>query len=633
MSLAAQLLHQIADPTRDCNERARLRCQLAKHLEERGDYEGARKAMGELWSRVGERPVLDEIDQATMAEVLLRVGVLTGWIGSVKQIDGSQEMAKNLISESMTIFEALHQPKRVAEAQMELGHCYWRVGSFDEARVWLKEALGSLDDRDGDLKAITLSRIATVEKVTRRLSDALRILTEAAPLFEASSNQTLKGRFHNEYAQVLRKLGEAEHRQDYIDRAFVEYAAASYHFEQAMHTRYHACVENNIGYLFLTIGKYPEAHEHLDRALALFTSLKDSVHTAQVDETRARVLLAEGRAQDAEKLVRSAVQTLDQGGEYSLLAEALTTHGVSLARLGRHQHARLTLQRAVEVAQQAGDLESAGRAALIIVEELGPHLAKQDLTATYERAAELLSASRNLTSHTRLSTCARRIFFLIHVHPTPHDWTNFSFKQAVRRYEASLIEKALRDAGGLVTRASQLLGFKHHNSLISMLNSRHRHLLSERTPIVSRRQSIMNLYDTAHVSGSTPSGEARHITILHVEDNPTVADAVRETLQAAGWKVEICADGVAALKLLESAIYYDVLLLDNELPGINGMELVRLTRKLPHRRRTPVIMLSASDCESEAWRAGVDAFLRKPEDVSAIAETIARLLNPQTKQH
>ena len=44
--------------------------------------------MGELWSRVGERPVLNELDEETAAEVLLRAGVLTGWIGSVKQIEG-----------------------------------------------------------------------------------------------------------------------------------------------------------------------------------------------------------------------------------------------------------------------------------------------------------------------------------------------------------------------------------------------------------------------------------------------------------------------------------------------------------------------------------------------------------------
>src|SRR5437764_3378808 len=144
MIISSQLLHQIADPTLPRDERVRLRCQLAKELEDVGNYEAAREAMGELWSRVGERPVLDRLDEATAAEVLLRAGVLTGWIGSCKQIEGAQETAKNLISESLTRFEALGEIEKVAEAQTEIAYCYWRQGAFNEARVWLREALNHL---------------------------------------------------------------------------------------------------------------------------------------------------------------------------------------------------------------------------------------------------------------------------------------------------------------------------------------------------------------------------------------------------------------------------------------------------------------------------------------------------------
>jgi len=49
-------------------------------------------------------------------------------------------------------------------------------------------------------------------------------------------------------------------------------------------------------------------------------------------------------------------------------------------------------------------------------------------------------------------------------------------------------------------------------------------------------------------------------------------------------------------------------------------------RKLPQRRRTPIIMLSGSDCETESWSAGVDDFLRKPKDIAAVPAAITRLL-------
>ena len=118
----------------------------------------------------------------------------------------------------------------------------------------------------------------------------------------------------------------------------------------------------------------------------------------------------------------------------------------------------------------------------------------------------------------------------------------------------------------------------------------------------------------------------RPVTILHAEDDRFVAETVKDTLEMEGWRVITCADGAAALRRIEGHAPYDVLLLDNELPQVNGLELVRRARLLPHRKRTPIVMLSASDKEREARRAGANEYLKKPDDVVAIAETIARLL-------
>ena len=93
-----------------------------------------------------------------------------------------------------------------------------------------------------------------------------------------------------------------------------------------------------------------------------------------------------------------------------------------------------------------------------------------------------------------------------------------------------------------------------------------------------------------------------------------------------GWKVETCADGAEAQKKIAGKASYDLLLLDYGLPGMDGLELTRLARRLPHRRRTPIIMFSASEVEPEAWRAGVNAYLRKPDDVLKITDTITRFV-------
>jgi CheY-like chemotaxis protein/predicted negative regulator of RcsB-dependent stress response len=620
MIISSQLLREIADPRLTHDERARLRCCLAKELEDVGNYEAAREAMGELWLEVGGRPVLGELSEATATEVLLRVGTLSGWLGSTKQIEGAQETAKNLITESIHRFEALQDTGKVAEGQMELGHCYWREGAFNEARIWLKEALDRLRDNDGEVKAVTLLRLATVERSAKRFHDALRIHLEAAPLFEKITNHAHQGKFYNGFGFLLRNLGTAEHRPDYIDQALIEYTAASYHFQQAGHTRYQACVENNLGFLFLTIKKFAEAHEHLDRAQALFTSMKDSVHTAQVDDTRARVMLAEGRTTEAEKLVRVAVQILERGDQQSLLAEALTTHGIVLARMGSHEPAREKLQRAVEVAQSAGDTEAEGLAVLTIIEELGEDLATEELTPTYDRAFELLSRSGNQEYKDRLLEASRRVLFLIGQLPTPPKWEGFNLYKAVLRYEARIIERALRETRGVVSRAAELLGIRRQR-LDAMLKGKGRHtaLAHLRTQLERRPRSLM-------FRGDEDCPETRAVVVLHVEDRPEVADAVRMKLEDEGWSVETCIDGASALEKLESGERFDVLIFDFKLPDANGIGLIKHTRRLAHRQQTPIIMFSGDDVETDARRAGANYFLRKPDDLDSIPETVARLL-------
>lgn len=115
-------------------------------------------------------------------------------------------------------------------------------------------------------------------------------------------------------------------------------------------------------------------------------------------------------------------------------------------------------------------------------------------------------------------------------------------------------------------------------------------------------------------------------TILCVEDSALVRHAIVEKLEGEGWRVETCADGHKALALIEGVRHYDLLLFDNGLPGMSGLELTLRVRQLKHRKRLPVVMLSASDYAAEARRAGVDECLLKPEGVLRLVEVVGRLL-------
>lgn len=479
-------------------------CELAKGLEEAGEFEIAEDALRPFWTGVSHRPNTTGLTGEAKAEILLRTGTLTGWLGAARQIPGSQELAKDLISESSSLFESIGLAEKVAEAGVNLAVCYWREGGLDEARVTLRFVLESLHENRSEQKLRALLTSAIVESAATRDRSALLIYKEATPLFEASTNHSLKGRFHTSYATVLRGLGTSENREDYIDKALMEYTAASYHFEQAGHKRFQGRVENNVGFLFATLGRFNEAQDHLSRARTLLVSVGDKGGAATVEDSRAQAFLLEGKNELAENSARSAVRLLKEGGEQTLLAEALTTHGKALARLNQLPKARATLDQAIGVAQTAGHLESGGMAAVTAIEELNAHLSIEVLHEYYRLAEELLVQSQNGSLRTRLGECARRVLAAEFervkrgaegsgeaADSVPVSMPQgFSLDAEVLRYEGSLIRKALEDAGGSVTRAARLLGVTHQG-LAFILNGRHSDLLSIRTPVKKRRRSII----------------------------------------------------------------------------------------------------------------------------------------------
>jgi CheY-like chemotaxis protein len=640
MSLEVQLA-ALNTRNRDLNlaQQAKLSCDLAKQFEKAGEYEAACEALLFFWPDRDRSPRLEGLDQYARAEVLLRVGNLAGWLGSSEQTGRSQERAKDLITRSLEDFSELGSDEKIAEARGDLALCYWREGSFDEARVQIRTALQVLPEEKNELRAVLLIRAGIVEEKTQQLQEALRFYYEAAPLVDRSEDHALQGAFHNGFATLFTRLGTEENRRDYLDKALIEGAAASFHFEQAGNTRYLARVENNLGFLFFTLGQYREAHQHLDRARYLFLETRDRGTAAQIDETRARTLLAEGKVVDAERVVRSAVKSLERGGEQAVLAEALNTHGIALARLGYHARSRALLERAVEIAQTTGDVEGAGRVKLSIIEELGHTMNAKELISTFRGARALSKNSQDPLTLRRLIASMEIVMMSVdpalgvQTEALDTSWEGFSLKGRILEFEKNLLERALRDAGGSVTRAAQLLGFRHHQSLIALINGRHRDLLKSRSAIRKRRRHLFSKSQTSkRIAVSNDEAGQSQLSVLHVEENKAAVKLIAEALAAHGIDVDSCVSGTTALKILTSDAHYDVIIVENDLPGLSGLELVRRVRNMARWRATPIIMLSEDDCEKEAWRTGVDEFLRKPEDMDRVSSTIDRLLEHQEKE-
>ena len=447
MTLRASLLRDLENLNLSVDQRVELCCEATRDLEYRGEYEEAQKVLRDYWPRVGESPKVAGLEENTAAELLLRAGVLTGIIGAYRPIPEAQTIAKALITQSHTIFESRQNQKKIAEAQTELAFCHFRTNDVNAARACLKQAL-SLLTVDSELKAKALLRLANVEHIAERDHTAFRILERYAPLFVRINNHTVKGCYYTALGNRLENLAASEKRSAYIDRALIEYAAASYHLELSGHRQYLANVENNLGFLYFKIKDYNQAQEHLDRARRIFGSLKDAGSAAQVDETLACVFLAKGRLIEAERKGRSAVRVQEKAGNSYLLTEALITYGRVLARLDRYGAALGTFRRAIELSDNAGLSNRSAEAALAAFREMGEHLVATERGQLLSGCG--LGQDRLLTEH-------------------------------------RVIALALEQSEGRVSRAARSLGVSWQ-WLTYALRTRHKDLLEKRTPVRSRQK-------------------------------------------------------------------------------------------------------------------------------------------------
>lgn len=389
------------------SEQVEACCVIAREQLEQGNYDAGCAALRSWWN-LGEWPRHHGLSNHASAELLLAAGTLSGWIAGTRQVHGDQRWAEALLNGSIALFEQVEEKSRASEGRIELAACYYREGLFDLARATLKSTLQSLTDDESDLKSGALLRLASVERHASRLHDALNLLNEIVGIADPA-NSWIQGRLHSELATTLKELGIAENRNQYFDRALGHYREALIQFESLGNLRFVAAVENNHGYLLLTLKRLEEAKLHLKRAGSLFDELGDSVGSAQVNETLAQLYLNSGQLPLAERSVQLAVNTLETTSENALLAEALTTQGLVLCRLSRKHEAKPILQRAQRVAERCGDYEGAGKSLLILIEEMCEQLHDDERREIGARLDQLLTNSQQASTRERLRVCLDRI--------------------------------------------------------------------------------------------------------------------------------------------------------------------------------------------------------------------------------
>jgi CheY-like chemotaxis protein len=103
--------------------------------------------------------------------------------------------------------------------------------------------------------------------------------------------------------------------------------------------------------------------------------------------------------------------------------------------------------------------------------------------------------------------------------------------------------------------------------------------------------------------------------ILVIDDEPYIGRIIQLKLESRPYAVDIFQSGAAALERLRTDEAVDLILLDIMMPGMNGFEVLARLRDIPHRRHTPVIMLTGKGQPADREQAaslGASDFLTKP---------------------
>jgi chemosensory pili system protein ChpA (sensor histidine kinase/response regulator) len=121
----------------------------------------------------------------------------------------------------------------------------------------------------------------------------------------------------------------------------------------------------------------------------------------------------------------------------------------------------------------------------------------------------------------------------------------------------------------------------------------------------------------------------RPLEILTVDDSVSVRRVLAKLLEGVGWKPTPARDGVEALELLQRGFQPDAILLDVEMPRMDGYELLGALRMLPQFKQVPVVMLTSRAGEKhrkKAFESGATDYLVKPYQDDTLLAVIRRVV-------
>jgi len=480
-------------------------CEEIYDCETRGDLRQAIKLLAPYWTEFSDEIKLAGLNRLESANILLRIGSVASTLGSAEQIKNSQEKSRDYLSHSRDMFDELEDSEGKAQCQNKIGVTYWRNGDLETAQIFFRESLFYAQSNES--KAIANLNIAMIKSLSFRYSSALEFYEQAYDFIGKVSIFT-EAKIRNGIGLVYKDIGKIlsdVERIDYFDKAIIELEGALICYEEVQNSRSAILVRNNIGFLYYSIGLYDEALRVLEIAESEALRTQDKNHLSIVSDTLARTFIAQGNYRRAIEIAAASVYYLESSENSNLLATALITCGIALARNGEIEKAKAAFNQAGEVAGFIQDFVLVAVARLFALREMLSEFSPKERLSSYLYAVKNLSGNQEKEISDALRDVAAKIES--EIEPSApvagRDLTLlsplFSLDKRLKTISRQYIEAAIREECGNQSRAAALLGMSRQTFVARVKKD-----FSDLLPLISQKDKAVK---KVNLSASSAHGE------------------------------------------------------------------------------------------------------------------------------
>lgn len=283
-----------------------------------GDYENAYLALHPLWPDVSAQPQTDFLPENIEAEVFLRCGSVAGYLGNARRMPDLQEHARDLLTKARMCFSGFDEGERIAECENALAQSYWRTGAYDEAQIWLSEALSHDLENASSVRTFTHVLIGMVFLSMGKPNETYQHYQTNFPIISQCQSDFIKGCFFTNFGLALKNLNQIIEAQENLKQALTC-------FVRCQNKLYAGLACNNLARLFQVTGDFRQAHVYASKAIDIYTLVGDETRSAGSLDTKAQIYLDERKFSQALVTIDKSIASLEKSNAYGVQVESMLT--------------------------------------------------------------------------------------------------------------------------------------------------------------------------------------------------------------------------------------------------------------------------------------------------------------------